>query len=349
MERKQYFWGMKGWQIVIVLVLVVWSCGSGPKGSFLEQKEDIVPDYSKEENWSALPWRVDGADETPAGLIDGQADAEVDVFYVHPTTYFGERKYDRWNAPIKDEEINKGIDEYVIKNQASVFNKAGKVYAPRYRQAHIKAYSHKDTVSAKRAFDLAYEDVKNAFGYYMSHWNKGRPFIIASHSQGTTHTSRLIEEFIDGKPLESKMVAAYLIGIPVDLDRYTSLKPCQDGEDINCLIGWRTWKIGAHPALLKLEEGRNALITNPLSWTTDTTYVSAAEHQGSVLFDFYAEPIKNVHSAQIYKSILWTNKPKFKGSFLYRTKNYHRGDINLFYVNIRENAADRVKVFLGNK
>ena len=333
----------------VFLSVFLFSCGSGPKGTFDEQVINDQPDYSLESNWAALPWRKDYADETPKGLTDNQETAMADVFYVHPTTYLGDKDYTRWNAPLEDVEINKGIDEYVMKNQASALNGAGKIYAPRYRQAHYNAYTHPDKASAKKAFDLAYQDVKSAFSYYMSHYNKGRPFIIVSHSQGTTHCARLVQELIDGKQLENKMVAAYLLGIPVDLDKFSSLEPCTSADDVSCLIGWRTWKEGAEPALLEKEKGYNVLVTNPLSWTTDTDYVPATEHKGSVLFDFYAEPEANTHSAQIYKSILWTNKPTFKGSLFYTRKNYHRGDINLFYVDIRENAINRVNIFVGNK
>ncbi len=333
----------------VFLFFVCFSCGSKPKGSFSTKGPSSAPDYSLEENWAALPWRKDFADETPKGLTDGQATAKVDVFYLHPTTYFGDRDYTDWNGPVDNEEINKNLDEFVIKNQGTVLNNVGKIYAPRYRQAHIKAYSMKDTVSAKQAFDLAYEDVKSAFGYYMSHWNKGRPFIILSHSQGTTHMARLVEEFIDGKPLQKKMIAAYLLGIPVDLDKFEELEPCTYPEDINCLIGWRAWKTGAKPKLLEKEVGYNVLVVNPLSWTTDDALVGKEKHKGSVFLDFYAKPINNVQNAQIYKSILWTNKPKFKGSALLVTNNYHRGDVNLFYLDIRENAATRVNVYLGNK
>jgi len=340
---------MKYLFFTLVFTGFLFSCGSGPKGTFSDQVVKDAPDYSSDDMWAALPWKKDFADETPGGLVDQQENAPADVFYVHPTTYFGEKEYTRWNAPLEDQEINKYIDEFVIKNQASAFNAAGKIYAPRYRQAHIDAYSHKDTVSAKRAFEQAYQDVKSAFSYYMSHYNEGRPFIIASHSQGTTHTKRLVAELIDGQRLEKQMVAAYLLGIPVDLDKFSSLKPCESADETSCLIGWRTWKNGAKPKLLEKEKGYNVLMTNPLSWKTTDEFIPATEHKGTVLFNFYDEPIAQAHSAQIHKSILWTNKPKFKGSILYTTKNYHRGDINLFYVDIRENAKNRVNTHVGKK
>jgi len=53
----------------------------------------------------------------------------------------------------------------------------------------------------------------------------------------------------------------------------------------------------------------------------------------------------NVADAQIHDDILWINKPHFPGSFFYRTKNYHIGDMNLFYVNIRDNIRTRINAF----
>lgn len=329
--------------------LFIASCGTRPKGTFDEQAMDGEPDYSNEDHWAALPTKADNADRTPPGFENKQGSTKADVFFLYPTNYFGDKAYNRWNAEIDNEEINLSTDKNSILFQASAFNGAGKIYAPRYRQVHLHAYYAKDEESAKKAFDLAYEDIKNAFAYYMKNYNNGRPIIIASHSQGTTHAARLLEELFDGKPLENKLVAAYLLGIPVDLDRYSSLKACETGDDTSCLIGWRTWKNGATPPLLKKEIGKNVLITNPLSWKTNTDLVPKEKNPGTVLYDFEATPQAGLISAQIYKSILWANKPKFPGSILLTTKNFHRGDVNLYYVSLRENASNRVSVFLQNK
>lgn len=337
---------MRTYVLFSFISLFLISCGSRPKGSFEDQALKGIPDYSKEKNWAALPDRQDNADLTPEGYKDKQSSAEVDVFFLHPTNYYGEREYNRWNAPIDLQSINDGVDDVAIKFQATAFNGIGKVYAPRYRQAHIKAYFAKDTTSAKKAFDLAYQDIKESFAYYMSNYNNGRPFIIASHSQGTTHAKRLIKEFIDGKPLQKKLVAAYLIGIPVDLNEYSKIGACETAYDTGCLIGWRTWKKGSKPKFLEKEKDKNILVTNPLSWKTNEEYVPASKNKGGVILGINEAPIKEIADAQKYESILWTTKPKFKGSWLIMTDNYHRGDINLYYINIRENAKDRVNAYL---
>ena len=49
----------------------------------------------------------------------------------------------------------------------------------------------------------------------------------------------------------------------------------------------------------------------------------------------------------VHEDLLWVNKPKFPGSFLLTTKNYHIADYNFFYADIRHNAQVRVNAFLG--
>ena len=71
-----------------------------------------------------------------------------------------------------------------------------------------------------KALDFAYEDIRNAFIYYLKNFNDNKPFIIASHSQGTVHAKRLISEFIDGKELQKKLIAAYLVGIKVKKNEF---------------------------------------------------------------------------------------------------------------------------------
>jgi alpha-beta hydrolase superfamily lysophospholipase len=74
--------------------------------------------------------------------------------------------------------------------------------------------------TARPPVDLAYADVKAAFQYYLAHYNEGRPIIIAGHSQGTAHATRLLHEFFEHDPkLRRQLVAAYLIGIQSEARR----------------------------------------------------------------------------------------------------------------------------------
>ena len=53
--------------------------------------------------------------------------------------------------------------------------------------------------------------------------------------------------------------------------------------------------------------------------------------------------VKNVVDAEIHNNILWSWKPDVFGKFLFHKKNFHIGDINLYYMNIRENVDVRIK------
>ena len=152
-------------------------------------------DYSKEANWAALPTKKDLADSIPKGapFIDEQNSAAADVFFIHPTilTYAPTNEY-QWNGSVEDSFLNKKVDELTILNQASIFNGAGRIYAPRYRQAHYFAFVTSFKEDKDAALGIAYQDVKKAFDYYLAHYNQNRPIIIASHSQGTVHATQLI-------------------------------------------------------------------------------------------------------------------------------------------------------------
>ena len=54
-----------------------------------------------------------------------------------------------------DDIINKKTDISPIRFQASVFNEACNVYAPRYRQAHLKMYDEKDSTKLYETFGKA--------------------------------------------------------------------------------------------------------------------------------------------------------------------------------------------------
>ncbi|MBK8516959.1 MAG: DUF3089 domain-containing protein [Saprospiraceae bacterium] len=328
--------------IIVCAGIILISCKTyKPNNTYSDVNQKDI-DYSKLDNWAAHPDKLDESDFTPEGDTVSYFEMDADVFFVHPTTYTGDKHEDQWNGNVDDSRLNKKTDEGTIRFQASAFNHAGRIFAPRYRQAHLNAYFTKDKESAGKAFDLAYVDVKKSFEYYLKNYNQGRPIIIASHSQGTDHAQKLLTDFFSGKPLKSKLIAAYLIGMPVKKDKYSDIKPCRDSTDTGCLISWRTFKKGF--SFPKVPDSGNILVTNPLSWTTDTVYMPKTANIGTLLFDFHKIK-RHTIDAQVNGDILWANKPKFRGSFLLRTKNYHIADINFYYFNIRENAVYRAENF----
>lgn len=331
---------------VFVTFLSCWTACSSvvPIGNYASQEQPTAPDYQNPDHWAALPTKMDEADKTPDGIKNRQDSAAVDVFFLYPTIYSGTKKYQTgWNAPIDNEEFNKSVDESTIRFQASVFNGAGKIYAPRYRQAHINAYYNQDKASAKAAFDLAYSDLKKAFQYYLDNYNNGRPIIIAAHSQGTTHGKKLVKEFFDGTPLQKQLVAAYLVGIQVENDQFENINACQYSSETGCFLTWRTWKRGVFPDDHNTEN--NIVVTNPLTWTTENSYAPLTLNKGGVLRQL-DKTYKGLADAEIIDGVLWTNKPQFFGDFLFTRDNYHIADYNFYYLNVRENAIERAATFL---
>ncbi|MBS1509341.1 MAG: DUF3089 domain-containing protein [Bacteroidetes bacterium] len=304
----------------------------------------IIPDYNNLYYWAAHPWKKDASDSIPKELrINYHPDSTADVFFIHPTTLTGKNDY-RWNAPVNDSVINRKTDKSTILYQASVFNESCRVFAPRYRQANLKAFFINQD-SAAPYFDTAYTDIKNAFLFYLQHYNNGRPIIIAAHSQGTKHAARLLKEFFENKPLQQQLVCVYLIGLPVPADYFTSLTSCKDSLSTGCIISWRTFKRGYTEPYFVAKEQFKAIVVNPLSWTTDTLFEPASKNTGGVLLKFN-KIIPHVVNANIHGNVLWVSKPKFFGNIFFTKKNYHIGDINLFYMNIRQNIKARIVSFL---
>ena len=311
------------------------------------KSEDKKPDFSNLNYWAAHPLKWDPSDSIPKPLRKEKRDTLVDVFFLHPTMYTMELKDSSLNADIDDAYLNAKTDYSSILYQASVFNQHARIYAPRFREAHITAYFPKDTVAALKAFDLAYEDVKNAFEYYLKNYNHDRPIIIASHSQGTTHALRLLKDYFENKPLLKQLVAAYIVGMVIPKDLFSSLKMCEDSIQTGCVCGWRTFRKGYKAPYVEAEKDFS-LVTNPITWKTDSTYASKKLNTGSVLFKFN-KVYKRTTDAQIYDGIIWVKRPKFPWSFLYSTKNYHVGDINLYYMNVRENVGQRIDSYFQHQ
>lgn len=326
-----------------IFLLFVSSCSDkylAYKALYDFKSENKTPDYSNLNYWAAHPLKWDPSDSIPKPLRKNKRDSLVDVFFLHPTIYTMQLKDSNLNAEIDDAYLNAKTDYSSILYQASVFNQHARIYAPRFREAHISAYFTKDTLGSTNAFAMAYADIKSAFDYYLKNYNSGRPIIIASHSQGTTHALQLLKDYFENKPLQKQLVAAYLVGMRIPKDFFSSLKMCEDSLQTGCVCGWRTFRKGYKPDYIKAENG-NSLVTNPITWKTDSEYASRKMNKGSVLFKFN-KVYKKTTDAKIQDGVVWVNRPKFPWSFLYATKNYHVGDINLYYMEIRTNVETRI-------
>ena len=313
-----------------------------------------APDYDDPANWAALPSRTDPSDAYPEDTAFPPASTDAPgpaVFFLHPTIYTDapDGRFP-WNGSVTDAELNARVDESTIRLQASAFNAAGPVYAPRYRQAHISAYYTEDTLKARAAFDTAYADVRRAFEWFLRKHNPDEGILIAGHSQGTTHGKRLVRDYFDpggpqlaGEGLSPKLVTAYLVGIPVAPDDFASVPVCTYSTQTGCFVSWRTWQRPATPYASDVAQEEPAVVVNPLTWTTDTTYAPASLNPGGTLRKLRL--IEELSDAQVQEGILWINRPDFFGERVIRMDNWHAADINLFYESVRGNAVARAAAY----
>lgn len=112
-----------------------------------------------------------------------------------------------------------------------------------YRQVSLFAYKVAPLTEAP-CFDLAYQDVKAAFLYYLEHFNQGRPIVLAGFSQGADMVLRLLKDVYHDKSLQDRLVAAYAIGWRVTLKKRLriihNLKMAQGERDIGVIVSFNT-------------------------------------------------------------------------------------------------------------
>ncbi len=340
-----------------------------PPKPFVAEDAPPAPDYADEANWAALPERQGLEDRLPQGISAGvvQGEAPADVFFVHPTGYLVGIS---WISPMDPDSKTEENTRWMMTNQASAFNGCCNVYAPRYREANVFVYVQRDRELAEAVLDFAYQDVARAFEHFLAEFNRGRPFILASHSQGTHHAMRLLRERIDTSPeVLHRMVAAYVIGGRVKqqaIDRMANIPLCDSAEQTGCAIHWDTFSEAAMDH--DLPDYAGGACVNPLSWRANGERAGKAEHAGGVLpVGIYykdlvgedkagsiqipplGEPVRNLVEAQCQGGLLFVTDLAGTGfvmSDLLSPYRYHSIDYPLFHLDIRENAVQRVRAFL---
>lgn len=334
--------------ITMALLLSLSSCIEilRPHRRFAAYMPAPSPDYALDSCWAALPTRIDLADAVPynSGLRDAQATATADVFFVHPTTYYRAKS---WNADVRNAELNRFTARSTIRKQASVFNAAGRIYAPRYRQATLYSFFEVKTSSGRQALELAYTDVRAAFEYYLTHYNHGRPIILAGHSQGSFHATRLLHEFFENDPkLRRQLVAAYLIGFKINDHEYQTIRPCEDSLQTGCYLTWNSVLWGKNFPFFAGD-----LAVNPLTWTRDTAAAPASLNRGSLAYHYDRIDVGEI-DAKIHDGLLWLHParphryPRYPLPGRRKFRNtFHVSDYWLYYMNIRENAIARLRAW----
>lgn len=336
-----------------------------PSHEITTEEATPAPDYSVDTAWAALPGKTSGALMLPEGYMKTAQVPEVDVFFIHPTTYLAK---DRWNAPYNgNEDAMRRLENFALRYQASAFNLAGQVYAPHYRQASFGAFFD-DSGQGVTAMLKAHQDVLAAFDNFIATRSKGRPFILAGHSQGALHALLLLGERISPTNLRDLMVATYIIGWPVsiegDLGVLPGIEPCNRKSDTGCVVSFQSFSQSGDAAPLikifettpglngKLRAGTQMLCTNPLNWKIGGASAKAANLGSIELLPEpgpVSAPIPALTGAKCGEDgILYLTEPPQASWAEYQMAggNYHAYDLNLFYMNLRQNAAERATAWL---
>jgi hypothetical protein len=356
-------WIFAGAVLLLALILApafVWrydilSNALDPKVPFLTYHPPPAPDYGQAASWALLPRNAERT---------APADRPVDVFFVHPTTFDGGRD---WNGGIDQPKAQRFLSRVVIPNYAGPFDRVGRVFAPRYRQASLYTYlTLRDDAREARRF--AYGDVLQAFRAYLVRYGQDRPFVIVGVEQGGSLAARLLREEIATKPeLKRRLVAAYLIETAAPADEYAPDAPlpaCERKAETGCVAAWISAPEGDFQRVQELIgrslvwdrsdqlvnlEGRTPLCFNPLLGAVSPERAPARLNLGATNatgLDWGARPafLQRQVAARCENGVLRTSKPKSSalrdsGSWADRRKV---DAYNLFYADLEADALARV-------
>lgn len=232
----------------------------------LAQAPTTRVDYTNPENWLCLPGRADAcAVDQSATVVNARGgmsredfnparDPRVDCFYVYPTVL---------NDPGMFSDMRAGPEERrVIASQFARFGSVCRTFAPLYRQLTLAGLRNGLADEAGSAQITAilngrgpvtegggYADVREAWRHYMATENQGRGVILIGHSQGTMHLMRLLAEEIEGTPVQSQIVSAFLLGgnfqVPPGQNVGGTLKQmplCRADDQTGCVIAYSSFR-----------------------------------------------------------------------------------------------------------
>ncbi len=327
-----------------------------PSVEFTSQPPLPAESYRKKTMWVSHPAIAKGDPSrwTPhgAGAVNP---VDAAVFFVQPTSHLSRAS---WNAAI-DDKAARELGDRNVRLLASAFNEASALYAPLYRQATFGAFLTAD-VAGQKALDLAYADVDAAFTQFLSEAEPTVPIVLAGDSQGSYLLRRLIKDRIAGKPVATRVAAAYLIGWPVSIKHdlpLMQMPACASPEQSRCVVSWMSFAEPAEPDEMvrtgqrvlgldgqKLDRG-DIICTNPLTGKQGGS-ADASSGLGTLKPDMaFADGtiVSQITPARCTKDgWLSIGAPPEMGPLVMPGNNYHIYDIPLFWMNLRADFARRV-------
>ncbi len=322
--------------IALVLMLtVLMACSK----DYTQPQKDDISDYSLVKHWLKTP----------------TTNHAVDVFYLYPTAWKQTDSTSTNYCKIDDATMMIGSASAYAR-QATTFEPYANVYAPYYRQADagytlsLPAEQRDEVIGG-----IPTEDATAAFSYYIEHYNNGRPFILAGHSQGSNVLLFLLAEYMKKHPdVYQRMVAAYVIGYPVTADFLKGnphLKFAEKADDTGVIISYNTQSPNVKPGANIVTNGMIGLLINPITWTRDETEATVQQSLGSYMpgkDGFVKVPYANA-KVDISNGVLLCSSADEEALYPitmgFGKGIYHSFDYPFYYYNIQENAQKRAAKF----
>ena len=323
--------------LVITLLLTSSPLWAGSLAPFDPTTAPAQPNYAEKSAWLASP--------------DNPDQYRVDVFWVYPTILADN---EHWLMDMTSQPLQELAQDTIIR-QASVFTGQANLYAPYYRQMNMAGLAL-SPADRETVIKFGRDDVMRALDYYLTHYNKGRPFILAGHSQGSNLLTDILREKWGSMGVEDQLVAGYIIGWSItqqNLKDNPALTICSEASQTNCFISYNTMAAGKQSVAPTLIKG--AVVVNPLSWRIDGVKAPAELNIGTTLFeaDGSSRTLPHFTSAQVVDSGLVVEPADLKlvdsTSSGFPEGVYHVFDYSFFYENLRANLAQRIQAFMTRK
>lgn len=218
-------------------------------------------DYSNSKSWLCRPVEPGACDTdltttviAPGGKLTRETwtadkNAPIDCFYVYPTV--------STDPTPNSDMIPDPAELNVVRQQFARFGSKCRTYAPLYRQVTLAGLRLLLAGTAKGVsldHGLQYDDVRDAWNYYLQHDNQGRGFVLVGHSQGSFILAELIRQEIDGKPSQSRMISAILPGTTLALPRgkdlggaFQHVPVCHSASQTGCVIVYASFRSNVPP------------------------------------------------------------------------------------------------------
>lgn len=252
------------------------------------------------------------------------------VPYHHADTY-----NDSLRAPLYSEML--GVDTLV----------SGRLnyYAPYYRQCSLQSFGSDSLMDAR--YPIALDDVRRAFKHYLSHYNQGRPFILAGYSQGAMIMLQLLQEMDEAA--FQRLIAAYAIGVSISKEQLASphIIPATGADDTGVTICYNSVR-DARNAVSRIGEN-NVVAINPVNWRTDATPVTFMTEPTPLLpVDQQQKDTLTVHLDQASHLLFVEGytATDYVLPLFGMEGNYHTREIWLYRDQLRDNMALRAATFL---